>query len=150
MSPHRIAAGAVVFRNRKVLLVRYRDSNNGTYLVGPGGAAEHQESVSDAAIREVKEETNIVVAAMHVIAVEDLICSRFKMCKIWILCRFVSGTVRQTQEATKEGIIEAGWFARSDLNTETVFPAFLKQELWTAFTNQGWEARVLPIRKAGF
>ena len=150
MYPHRIAAGAIVFRNRKVLLVRYRDSANGTYLVGPGGGAEHQESVSDAAIREVKEETDIVVEAMHVIAVEDLICSRFKMCKIWILCRYVSGSVRPTHEAAKEGIIEAGWFARSDLDTETVFPAILKQELWTAFTSQGWEAPVLPIRKARF
>jgi len=150
MNPHRIAAGAIIFRERKVLLVRYRDSNGDTYLVAPGGASELHESVADAAVRETKEETDIEVEALHIIAVEDLICSRFKMCKIWLLCRFISGNVRQTTEAEKEGIIEAGWFTRSELDTEIVYPSLLKDKEWDAITNESRKACVFPIRKAGF
>lgn len=150
MTPHRIAAGAVVIRDEKVLLVRYRDSAGGTYLVAPGGSAEHHESVAAAAVREAKEETGVVVESMHVIAVEDLICSRFKMCKVWFWCRYVSGEAGTTPEATREGIIEAGWFRREELDTETVYPSLLKEERWSALADGDRKAHALPIRTASF
>ena len=55
----RIAAGGLIFRDDAVLLVRYRNDNGGTYLVGPGGELEEDENVVQAIIRETMEETNV-------------------------------------------------------------------------------------------
>jgi 8-oxo-dGTP pyrophosphatase MutT (NUDIX family) len=55
---HRIAAGGLIFKGDKVLLVRYRDSGSSqTFLVGPGGKLEDDENILQAIIRETKEET---------------------------------------------------------------------------------------------
>ena len=50
--PHRIAAGGLIFKSDMVLLVRYRDANGGTYLVGPGGKLKDDENVAQAIVRE--------------------------------------------------------------------------------------------------
>lgn len=89
--PHRIAAGGIIIRDGAILLVRYRDSDESTYLVGPGGGLEEAENAIEAIIRETMEETAVTVRPSKVIAIEDLRCSRFKMCKIWMLCEATSG-----------------------------------------------------------
>ena len=81
---HRIAAGGLIFRDDAVLLVRYRDVNEGTYLVGPGGKLREDENVFQAIVRETMEETNVRVLPKRVVIIEDLICTSFKMIKVWI------------------------------------------------------------------
>ena len=49
---HRIAAGGLIFRDDTMLLVRYRDANGATYLVGPGGELEENENVVQAILSE--------------------------------------------------------------------------------------------------
>jgi len=110
--PRRISAGGFIFKDDAVLLVRYRDhnsdSNTATYLVAPGGAVEDEENVVEAIIRETKEETDITVKPIRVIAIEDLVDTSVKMIKVWMVCDIVEGEVTRTDEAAKETIIEAG------------------------------------------
>ena len=149
--PHRIAAGGITFKGNTVLLVRYRDSNNsGTYLVGPGGALEDNENVVQAIVRETKEETGITVKPKRVVAIEDLICSRFKMIKIWMVCDFIEGEIQKTKEAKKENIIEADWFTRDQLASEVVFPPSLMQHNWEEFQTETGHVECLPSREASF
>lgn len=149
--PHRIAAGGLTFRNGSVLLVRYRDNVGGTYLVGPGGALEDDENILQAIIRETKEETGILVRPRHVVAIEDLMCSRFKMSKTWMVCEPAGdGTVRDTPEAEREGIIEAGWFTRDALAGEVVYPSTLMEHDWGLLQDDSWIPECLPSRLAGF
>src|SRR5687768_4168762 len=117
--PHRIAAGAIVIREQKILLVRYADGENSSYLVAPGGAVEEAEALTDAALRETQEETGLMVTVRQPLAVEDLVCSRFRMCKIWFLCDVVAGEVHDTEGARKEGITQARWFRKDELGLET-------------------------------
>jgi 8-oxo-dGTP pyrophosphatase MutT (NUDIX family) len=44
---HRIAAGAVVVHQDRILLVRYREASGSTFLVAPGGGALAEESVAE-------------------------------------------------------------------------------------------------------
>ena len=120
--PHRIAAGAIVIRDDRILLVRYRDATGGTYLVAPGGGVLDDESVAEAAVRETLEETGVRVAPGHVLLIEDLLTPTFKMCKVWLGGTVVTGNVRPTQGARLEGIAESRWFSRAELDRETVLP----------------------------
>ena len=148
--PHRIAAGGLTFQGDSVLLVRYRDNNGGTFLVGPGGALEDNENIVQAIIRETQEETGITVRPQKVIAIEDLMCSRFKMSKTWMTCEVVDGAVRRTEGADKEGIIDAAWFTRDQLDGEVVYPLPLLQYDWNRLRSDAWQVECLPSRRAGF
>jgi 8-oxo-dGTP diphosphatase len=149
--PHRIAAGGITFKGNSVLLVRYRDSDNsGTYLVGPGGALEDHENVIQAIIRETKEETGIIVKPKRVVAIEDLMCSNFKMIKVWMVCELVEGEVHQTEEAEKENIVDAAWFTRDQLASEIVFPPSLMRLDWEELQAETGLVECLPSRTTSF
>jgi len=149
--PHRIAAGGIIFKGNSVLLVRYHDSNKaGTYLVGPGGALKENENVVQAIIRETKEETGITVRPKQVVAIEDLICSRFKMIKVWMVCEIVEGEVHKTKEAEKENIIQAAWYTQDQLASEVVYPPSLMRHDWEQLRTEKWQVECLPSRKASF
>jgi ADP-ribose pyrophosphatase YjhB (NUDIX family) len=155
--PHRIAAGGLTFKDDAVLLVRYQESKGGTYLVGPGGALEDEENVVQAIVRETKEETGLTVQPEKVVAIEDLVCSSFKMSKVWMTCEVVNGQISNTEGAKKEGIIEVGWFTRElgwftreQLAGEVVFPPTLMQHDWAQLQADGWTVECLPSRKIDF
>lgn len=152
VKPHRIAAGGLIFKGDAVLLVRYRDdtTNEGTFLVGPGGGLEDDENVVQAIIRETKEETGVTVEPKRVVAIEDLQSTRVKMIKVWMVCEVVEGEVHKTGEAEEEGIIEAAWFTRDQLASEVVYPPPLMQHDWEQFWAETWQVECLPSRQAIF
>ena len=149
-TPHRIAAGGFIFKGDMVLLVRYHDSGEGTYLVGPGGRLVDNENIVQAIIRETKEETGVIVEPKRVVVIEDLMCPRFKMIKVWMVCEFVDGEVHKTEDAEIENIIEAAWFTKAELANEVVFPSPLMQHDWEQFQTETWQVECLPSRKANF
>ena len=150
--PRRISAGGFIFKEHAILLVRYREfsSRTGTYLVAPGGGVEDDENVVQAVVRETKEETGLTVKPLRVIAIEDLVDPRKKMIKIWMVCDLVAGEIRRTEEADREGIIEAGWFTRDQLVNDVVFPSILMQHDWEEFFTSTWQVEILPSLKAHF
>jgi hypothetical protein len=85
-----------------------------------------------------------------VVAIEDLICSQFKMIKVWMTCEVVSGHISNTEGAKKEGIIEVGWFTREQLAGEVVYPPILMQHDWNQLQGDGWRVICLPSRKTDF
>ena len=150
MDPHRIAAGGIVLKDDAILLVRYGTTGGGSYLVGPGGALDSGENAVQAIIRETREETGVMVRPRRVLWIEDLQCSRFKMCKIWMLCDAVSGDIMPTDAARAEGISEVGWFNKGQLENEVVYPPPIMQYDWDEFRSDHWEAQCLPSRIASF
>jgi len=150
MNPHRITAGGIILKDDAILLVRYGTTGGGSYLVGPGGALDSGENAVQAIIRETMEETGVMVRPRRVLWIEDLQCSRFKMCKIWMLCDIVSGSVMPTDGARAEGITKAGWFKKGQLEDEVVYPPPIMQHDWDEFRSDNWEAQCLPSRVANF
>jgi 8-oxo-dGTP diphosphatase len=68
-----VGVGAVVFDGDRVLLVkRGKEPLRGRWLI-PGGTVELGESLTEAVVREVREETGLVVRAGAVVLVFDRI-----------------------------------------------------------------------------
>ena len=148
--PHRISAGAIVFSQGKVLLVRYASGGGESHLVAPGGGVEQEEPLAQAAARETREETGVTVVARRPLAVENLLCSQIRICKTWFLCDVVAGDVHETQGARDEGIMQAGWFAKDELSREIVFPSILMQHDWASLAAPDWTVKWLELRRAIF
>jgi 8-oxo-dGTP pyrophosphatase MutT (NUDIX family) len=148
--PHRIAAGAIVVRSDAILLLRYRDAEGGTYLAAPGGGVLEHESLADAAVRETLEETGVRVAPGSVLLIEDIVATRFRMCKVWFGCDIVAGEVRATEGARLEEIVEARWFRRDELDSETVHPWIVTERAWPSFQVRPYATEISPPRRARF
>lgn len=146
---HRIAAGGIVIKDDRVLLVRYRDRND-TYLVAPGGAIEDCESLASAAEREIAEETGVKCTARWPVMIENLRASRYQMVKVWYLCDYIDGVASCTSDAEKEGIIEVGWYSNSELHNETVYPEIIKTRKIAAIGNLKSEIIDPGVRRARF
>ena len=147
---HRIAAGGLIFREDAVLLVRYPDKDSGSYLAAPGGGLWTDENIVQAVERETLEETGLKVAPVAVVMIEDLISTQFKMIKIWMSCAIVGGSIRRTQGAIDEGIIEVDWFKRDQLQNEVVYPRILLKRDWARLQQLKRRVDIPPSRVARF
>jgi 8-oxo-dGTP pyrophosphatase MutT (NUDIX family) len=153
---HRISAGAIILQGKKMLLVRYKNRVEKSFrvgqsfLVGPGGAVNTEESTDRAAVREVMEETGLEVSPLKVLIVEDLLSKHHRITKIWFLCNVTGGQITKTQGAVEEGIIEVGWYSRDQLNDEVVYPTVLKTHQWSDFFKDTWQTICLELQETDF
>jgi 8-oxo-dGTP diphosphatase len=147
---HRISAGAIIIKDNKMLLVRYADGHRRTYLAAPGGGVNNEEGLSEAVIREVKEETGIEIVPDKILCVEDLNSRKYRMVKIWFLCRMVGGQLERTQGTVDETIIEANWYTKNRLQNEVVYPSIIMAYDWKDFSKNDWQLKYLELRYADF
>lgn len=147
---HRIAAGAIIIKDNKILLVRYRDKSGTTLLAGPGGGVNNEEGLSQAVVREVKEETGIDIVPDKILCVEDLFSRKYRMVKVWFLCQTVGGHLERTQGAVDETIIEANWYTKNRLKNEVVYPSIIMESDWKLFFKDDWKTKYLKLKYADF
>jgi 8-oxo-dGTP diphosphatase len=99
-----VGVGAVVIHEGKVLLIqRGKEPLRGRWMI-PGGTVEVGETLEEALVREVAEETSLTVAPRRLLGVFDRIERRngsidFHYVIVDYLCRFVSGTLKAGSDA---------------------------------------------------
>ena len=124
-----VVAVAVVVQNDEGQVLLIQRSDNGLWAL-PGGAQDIGESVAQAAVREVEEETGIRVEVesisgvysdpKHVIAYDDgEVRQEFSLC---LRGRPVSGLIRRSSESTK-----VQWVRPSDLSAFPMHPSMMKR-----------------------
>jgi 8-oxo-dGTP diphosphatase len=113
----RIGVGAVVFRENKVLLVkRNKPPGKGLWAI-PGGRLELGETLQEAAEREVREETGVIIRARNpaytfeVIERDNQGCIRFHYVIVDLLADYISGDPHPESDVS-----EARWIDRHELD----------------------------------
>jgi ADP-ribose pyrophosphatase YjhB (NUDIX family) len=96
--------GAVLVHEGRVLLIRRgKEPLRGRWVV-PGGTVEHGETLHDALVREVREETGLTVRPGEVVLVFDRILREagevvYHYVIVDYLCEYVSGTPQAGSDA---------------------------------------------------
>ena len=123
----RVAVGAVVFKENKVLLVlRGKPPAEKQWSI-PGGCVELGETLQDAAEREIAEETGIVIHAKKPVYIFDVIERdedghiRFHYVIVDLAADYVSGKLRAGDDA-----VDVAWVSIKDLNNRNVSEATRK------------------------
>lgn len=151
MQQHRIACGALVLRDAKILLVRHHRPGVHDFWAAPGGGVEGNEELARAAERETFEETGINVVATRLAYIDELWSAEQRVLKFWFLADHVSGKIDITANpAPGESIVEADWFGLDALPEGHLFPDPLRtrfaRDLATGFPG----AIKLPLRELLF
>lgn len=137
---HRIAAGAIVEHQDRVLLVRHQRPGRYDFWVAPGGGVKGDEHLHSAVIREVREESGLLVEPLNLAYIEELLEPETRHCKFWFTARLIGGELSVARpEASDEFIIDAAWFSRSEMVGKTIFPPVLFDRYW-GDRQRGFEA----------
>jgi 8-oxo-dGTP diphosphatase len=113
-----VATIATVFRADHVLLVRRANPPDAGKWGFPGGKIDLGESIQDAAVREVLEETGVHVTAQQVFTAVDAFdrdekgMVRHHYVLAAVLCSWVSG-----EPIAGDDALEAQWFPMTELGT---------------------------------
>jgi ADP-ribose pyrophosphatase len=128
-----LAVGALVFRENRVLLVkRNQPPGKGLWAI-PGGRLELGETLKEAAEREVREETGVIIRAGNPVYTFDLIERddqeriRFHYVIVDLLADYISGSPHPRSDAC-----EARWIGPRELDKLPVTKttrAFLKENI---------------------
>ncbi len=122
----RPAVGAVVVRDRRILLVKRAKAPAAGLWAVPGGTVELGESLAQAAEREVLEETGVVVRAGPVVHAFDVIerdpagAVRFHYVVVDLLAEHVGGEPRAASDVSAAEWVPLDGLDRLDVSPQTL------------------------------
>ena len=105
-----VGVGAVVIHDGRVVLIRRgKEPLRGRWVI-PGGTVEAGETLHEALVREVREETGLAVRPTEVVLVFDRILRdegelRYHYVIIDYLCEYLSGTPRAATDAEDVALV---------------------------------------------
>jgi 8-oxo-dGTP diphosphatase len=112
-----IGVGAIIIEDARVVLVKRAHPPLQDMWSIPGGVLEVGELVREAAVREAREETGLVVEPMELLGVYDRVLRnpeqrvQYHYVLIDFLCRRITGDLAAASDAA-----EVRWFAREELS----------------------------------
>jgi len=111
-----VGVGAIIIEGSRVLLVKRAHPPLQAQWSIPGGVLEVGELIREAAVREAREETGLIVEPADLLGVYDRILRdaekrvQYHYVLIDFLCRPVGGELNAADDAA-----EVGWFSREEL-----------------------------------
>jgi len=130
----KVAVGAVVFKDNKVLLVKRKNPPAKNTWAIPGGSVKPGETLQEATEREIFEETGIVIKAREPIFTFDLIQRKdsgeiqFHYVIVDLTADYVSG-----EPVAGDDAADARWVSSDDMNYLNINEKtlnLLKEHFW--------------------
>ena len=121
----RVAVGAIVFKNNKVLLVRRGKPPAEDLWAIPGGRVEIGETLREAAEREIMEETGVAIRALEPVYTFDVIDrdadgrARFHYVIVDLAADYISGKPRAGDDASAARWVSSEELASMKVSTKT-------------------------------
>jgi len=107
-----LGVGGVLWHNDKVLLVkRGHNPGKGMWTI-PGGYVDQEESIGEAVIREIQEETGIIAKPLSIIGLRDRPTERHDTYVIFLM-QFLGGKL----QAQPEEVSDLGFFTLKECQT---------------------------------
>lgn len=130
----RMRVAAAVIEADRVLLVAHQFPNQPRGWLLPGGGVELGETLIEAAIREVREETGLEAEIKRLLFWREFFDWRYSL-ELTFLARPVGGQlgVGYDPEFDDQVIKDVRWFPLADLSAVHVVPAVLRQRLPAAW-----------------
>ena len=145
-----VGVGAVVVDEGRILLVRRGTEPLRGHWSLPGGLLELGESLTDGVIREVREETGLVVEPLELIELLDRIhregdCVQYHYVIADYLCRVTGG---QLQAASDADAVK--WVERTEWNSHPPRRTLRLDPIIVRVIEAGWQrAQVLEAERRG-
>jgi mutator protein MutT len=138
-----VGVGAVVVKEGKVLLIRRGNEPMKGHWSLPGGMLELGETLTEGAVREVREETGLTVAPVELIELLDRIHRegervRYHYVIADYLCRVVGGALRAASDADA-----ARWVERAEWNS---YSALKLDPITVRVIEMGWQREQTLIK----
>ena len=121
----RVAVGAFVFKDDRIVLVQRGQSPAKGLWAIPGGSMELGETLQEAAEREIREETGLVIKAREpvftfdVIERDDTDRIRYHYVIVDMLAEYVSGTLQPGDDARDARWVSAREMGRLEVSRRT-------------------------------
>jgi ADP-ribose pyrophosphatase YjhB (NUDIX family) len=139
----RLACSAAIFNETRLRILLMQRSDDGTWCL-PGGGVNPGESVREACIREVAEETGLVIAVQYLIGVysdPNVIVQyedghRFQIVALHFAAAIVDGSLTPSKEA-----VDFQYIHQSEMHKVNLI-SLHRQRLLDSFTN-GFDAPAL-------
>jgi len=135
---YRIRVGVVLIEQSKILLVKMHRENSRDIYVLPGGGVHHKESLVEAAIREIKEETNLDIKLVKILYLKSLHSCDDGSIEIIFLGKISGGLLKKGYDPEDKGkniLKEVNFLDISNLKNINFHPKQLKNILEEDFKN---------------
>jgi ADP-ribose pyrophosphatase YjhB (NUDIX family) len=142
-----VGIGAVIVHEGRVLLVRRGSEPLRGHWTLPGGVLEVGESLTEGVVREVREETGLLVEPVELVELLDRIHRqdgrvRYHYVLADYLCRVTGGALQAASDAD-----EVRWVERAEWNSHS---ALVLDPVTVRVLEKGWQrAQVLQIGQGG-
>lgn len=144
----RISAGAIIINDSKILLVHHKKEGQFDFWVPPGGGVENDEGIFKCVEREVFEETNLIVKPRKIAYIGELIDDNTYICKIWVICAIIDGTIGlRNLDANESFLQDAKFLSFEEIQNKKVYPDLIKTTLWDDYKKGFPKIKYIGFRK---
>lgn len=127
-----LGVGGVVWHNNKVLLVqRGYNPGKGMWTI-PGGYVDQRESIGDAVVREIQEETGIIAKPLSIVALRDRPDEKHDTYLIFSM-QYVGGEL----SGQPGEVLDLGFFTLEECQTLPIAALTMSALLTSHFATQG-------------
>ena len=145
---HFIGVGGVVFHENKVLLVKLTyGPAQGRWLI-PGGLVDCGETLQEAIVREIYEESGVKVHPVGIVGVRSMVRVKDHLTDLYciFLCDMISSP--DLPKSDEEEIADVKWISLDEIATDPLMTEYTKHVIKKAQNSQLMEYDVLWSKEA--